>query len=591
VTARVKPPLSVGLAIWWRLVSFVGPQKGQVALATAAGLVAALATAAWARLLGPLLEAVLKGSAVSFAGVDFAPQDLAVKLPAAVVAMAGLKAVATWVHSGVMTSVAQRALSRLREALYAKVLALPPAWFERRHSGELLSRFTADVAQVEFAVGTSLSSWLKDTFQALALLGVCASIDGRLFLLTFVVVPGMVLPVSLFAKSARRAALKGQASLGALTQAAAEHLANAPVVQGYRLEPRALEAFDAEQERYLAVMRRSLFVRGAFTPTTEFLGIVGVSAALVFGARAVALEPALAGHLVEFLAAALLMYQPIKALSGNYSQVVAGLAAGQRLFEVLDAPLEPDVGDAAAPLDALTFDDVHFAYGDGREALRGVSFSVRAGEHVALVGASGAGKSTVVSLLLGFGQPSRGEVRWNGRPLGALSRRSVRAQLAWVPQEPLLLSGTVRENLGLSVADATDARCLEALERAHARGFVEALPAKLDERVGERGAALSGGQRQRLAIARAFLKAPSLLVLDEPTSALDAETEREVQAGLAELMAGRAVLVIAHRLATVRAADRIVVLEAGRVVEEGTWDELLARPGAFAALVARGLPG
>ncbi len=587
--ARVKPQLRTGLASWWRLVRFAGPQRGQVALATAFGLVAALATAAWARLLGPLLESVLKGGAVTVAGLTFERADLAVKLPLAVVGMALLKAVSTWVHTGLMTSVAQGALARLRRALYEQVLTLPPAWFERRHSGELLSRFTADVAQVEFAVGTSLASWLKDTLQTVALLAVCASIDTRLFLLTFLVIPGMVLPVSRFAKSARKAATKGQASLGALTQLASENLAALPVVQGYRLEPRALAAFDAEQARYLSVMKRSLFVRGAFSPTTEFLGIVGVAVALVFGARAVALEPALAGHLVSFLAAALLMYQPIKALSGNFSQVMVGLGAAERLFEVLDAPPEADARGAAGPLEVLTFDDVRFSYPDGREALQGVSFTVRAGEHVALVGASGAGKSTVGSLVLGFGQPSSGAVRWNGTDLLELSRASVRAHLAWVPQEPVLLSGTVRENLAMAREDATDAQCREALVRAHALPFVDALPHGLDERVGERGATLSGGQRQRLAIARAFLKSPSLLVLDEPTSALDAETEREVQAGLAELMEDRAVLVIAHRLATVRAADRIVVLESGRVVEQGTWDELVARRGPFAALVAHGL--
>ncbi|MBL8918840.1 MAG: ABC transporter ATP-binding protein [Myxococcaceae bacterium] len=564
------------------------PWRGQVALATVAGLVAASATAAWARLLGPLLEAVLKGGAITLGGVTFEPRDLALRLPFAIVGMAVLKALSTWLHSGLMSTVAQRALASLRKALYDRVLALPPAWFEKRHSGELLSRFTADVAQVEFAVGTSLSAWLKDTLQTLALLAVCASIDGRLFLLTFLVIPGMVLPVSRFAKSARKAATKGQASLGALTQLASEHLQALPIVQAYGQEPRALAAFDAEQGRYLAVMKRSLFVRGAFTPTTEFLGIVGVAVALVFGAKAVALEPQLAGHLVSFLAAALLMYQPVKSLAGNFSQVLVGLGAAERLFELLDATVEPDVGAPAEPLRALELDGVRFSYGDGREALSGVSFFVNAGEHVALVGPSGAGKSTVVSMLLGFATPGAGAIRWNGAELSTRSRRSLRDQLAWVPQEPVLLSGTVRENLWMAKENATDAELWTALEHAHAKAFVEALPKGLDEPIGERGATLSGGQRQRLAIARAFLKAPSLLILDEPTSALDAATELEVQAGLEELMQDRAVLVIAHRLATVRKADRIVVMEQGRVVEQGTWDELVAAKGAFARVVAAG---
>ncbi|MDP1916007.1 MAG: ABC transporter ATP-binding protein [Myxococcales bacterium] len=585
----MKPPIRSALSSWWRLVGFVRPWRGQVALATAAGVVAAAATAGWARLLGPLLESVLKGGAVTLAGVTFEPKELAVKLPLAVVGVAVLKALSTWLHSGLMSNVAQLALASLRRALYDRVLTLPPSWFEKRHSGELLSRFTADVAQVEFAVGTSLSAWVKDTLQTLALLAVCASIDGRLFLLTFLVIPGMILPVSRFAKSARKAATKGQASLGALTQLASEHLQALPIVQAYGREPQALAAFDAEQGRYLSVMKRSLFIRGAFTPTTELLGIIGVAIALVFGANAVAEEPQLAGHLVSFLAAALLMYQPVKSLSGNFSQVLVGLGAAERLFEILDAHVEPERGAQAGPLEALTLEDVRFSYGDGREALAAVSFSVKAGEHVALVGPSGAGKSTVVSLLLGFSAPAGGALRWNGVETSQLSRRSIRENLAWVPQEPVLLSGTVRENLWMAKEGAPDDALWTALEHAHAKAFVQALPNGLDTPIGERGATLSGGQRQRLAIARAFLKAPSLLLLDEPTSALDASTEQEVQAGLSELMEDRAVLVIAHRLATVRKADRIVVMEKGRVVEQGTWDALMAANGAFSRLVAHGL--
>lgn len=573
--------------VWLRLVERVRPHRGTVAAAIAASVVAAGAASVFASLLGPLLQAVLKGGAVSWGPFVLGREDLVLRLPLAIVGVSAVKAIAAWLHSGLMGRVAQRVLGALRRDLYERLLALPPRWFEQRHSGELLSRFTSDVAQVEFSVGQSLSSIAKDTLQVLGLLIVCFLTDWRLFLVVFVVLPGTIVPVSRFARSAKKTATKSQASLGVLSMMTAEQVHNLPVVQSYRTEGQALARFDAEQERYLAVMKRSLFIRGAFSPTTEFLGVLGVAAAVVLGTRAIAVEPALAGKLVSFLAAALLLYQPVKALSHTVSQISQGAGAATRLFEVLDAQPAVDAGGEAGPLSgALELSDVRLTYADGREALKGVSFAVPAGKMVALVGPSGAGKSSVLSVLLGFTSPSAGEVKWNGANASELSRRSMRAQLAWVPQEPVLLSGTVRENLRVGSAGATDEAMWQALERAHAAAFVRAWPGGLDEQVGERGSRLSGGQRQRLAIARAFLKEPSLLLLDEPTSALDAATEAEVQAGLAELMTGRTTLVVAHRLSTVKHADSIVVMENGRVVQSGTWDELVAVNGTFGRLVA-----
>jgi subfamily B ATP-binding cassette protein MsbA len=549
-------------------------------------LVAATAASLWASLVGPLLQALLKGGDVTWGPLALSRSDLVFQVPLAVVGLAVIKAVASWLQAGLTGRVSQRVLAGLRVELYSRLLELPPAWFERRHSGELLSRFTTDVAQVEFAAAHALSGLLKDTLQLVGLLVVCFVTDWRLFFVVFLVLPGTVVPVSRFARSAKKAATRSLSSLGTLSMMASEQLAALPVVQALRAEGAALARFDAEQDRYLKAMKRSLFIRGAFSPTTELLGIIGIAAAVVLGTRAVMVEPQLAGKLVSFLTAALLMYQPAKSLSNLASEVSRSSAALTRLHEVLDSPPDREPISPCPPLtQALELDSVRLVYPDGREGLLGLSLRAEAGTMVALVGPSGAGKSSVLSVLLGF-SPYQGSVRWDGTELSALGRRTVRAQIGWVPQEPILLSGSVRQNLLLGRPDAADDALWVALTQAHAAGFVRALPSGLEEDVGERGCRLSGGQRQRLAIARAFLRQPSLLLLDEPTSALDAASEVEVQAGLAALMAGRTTLVVAHRLSTVRKAGHIVVLEGGRAVAAGTHEALLAQGGLYARLVA-----
>ena len=267
---------------------------------------------------------------------------------------------------------------------------------------------------------------------------------------------------------------------------------------------------------------------------------------------------------------------------------MAGLGAAERVFELEDRRVPPDRGELAPPLRrALRLEDLRIQYGEV-EALRGLTLELPAGKTVALVGASGAGKTTVFSALLRFVDPVGGRILWDGQDVRGYSRASLRARLAWVPQEPVLFAGSVRDAVLVGKPEATDAEVWSALERAHGAEFVRALPHGLDTQVGERGAQLSGGQRQRLAIARAFVREPSLLLLDEPTSSLDAASEALVQAGLAELKAGRTTLVIAHRLSTVRHADLIVVLEAGRVVEQGTHEQLVEHGSVYRRLLDQG---
>jgi subfamily B ATP-binding cassette protein MsbA len=572
-----------------RLLGYVRPYRWLVVVGVAAALISASAAALYPYLMGKLVVRLIRGLSVDVAGFHLAVGDLSWRLPLLLIAVAIIKALAQLPHTGVMQMAAQRVMGNLRRDLYQKLLSLPPKFFETRHSGELLSRFTSDVGQVEFTVSQALSSYIKDPLQIFAYLSICFWMDRRLFALVFLVFPVAMIPIARFARSVKTAARETQASVGKLTELASEQLHNLPVVLAYGAGPRALRRFDEEQEQYFVAMRRSLFLRGAVSPTLEFLGVLATAAAIGWGAHSVSQDPILGEKIVSFLAAALLMYQPVKGLSATFSMALQGLSAADRLFEIADEPILPERGQGAEPLRReLSFTDVAVSYGDGREALKGVTFTVPAGKRVALVGASGAGKTTLFSTLLGFVSYQRGGIWWDGLPLADLNPQSIRAQIAWVAQEPLLFSGTVRQNLLLGKPDASDAQLWDALRLAHSESFVRQLAGGLDGQVGERGSLLSGGQRQRLAIARAFLRRPSLLLLDEPTSSLDAESEVAVHEGLEELMRGCTTLVIAHRLSTVRSADLIYVLDAGRIVESGSHAYLSTGGGRYAALLRAG---
>jgi ATP-binding cassette subfamily B protein len=560
---------------------YLRPYRGRTVLAVFSLLIAAGTVLAFGACLRALIDR----------GFAQGRPDILNYALASLIAVAVVLAIASGARFYLVSWLGERVVGDLRRDLFAHVVRLGPAWFEIKRSGDVMSRISADAQLIEQVIGSSASVALRNSLMCVGGVAMLVITNPKLALLVLAVVPLVVAPIILFGRKVRRLSREAQARMADMVSEGGETLDAVRTVQAFAQEDRATQRFGEATERAFDAARRRVAQRAVMTTLVIFIVFAAVGFLLWMGGHDVLDGRISAGDLTAFVFYAVLVASSGGAISETIGDLQRAAGAAERLAELQAEP--PAILEAANPKPlpkplsgSVRFEDVSFRYPTRPEqlALDRFDLTVAPGETVAIVGPSGAGKTTVFNLLLRFYDPEAGTIRVDGVDIRDLRFADLRSALAIVPQEPVLFTASVAENIRYGRPDASDAEVRAAAETASALRFIEALPQGFATDLGARGVRLSGGQRQRIAIARAVLRNPVILLLDEATSALDAESELAVQQALDRLMTGRTTLVIAHRLATVQKADRIVVVDHGQVVDVGRHADLVRRDGLYARL-------
>ena len=563
----------------WRIVEYLKPYRLRLLVAFFCSAGVAALQGATALLVSPVLEDIF---------ID-RNRELLLILPLVLLGVTVLKASFSYGQSYLMGYVGQWLIADVRQQLFIQIIRLPIRFHDANSSGRLMARVISDVNEMANAIPSVLKDMFQQGLTFLALISVAFYQNWKLATVVLVVLPLSAYVLFRVGKRIRTLSNRGQESIGSMASVLKEAFSGIKIVKAYGQEEKEFERFSLMNKAIRRVKVKSAQASAFSSPMLEIIGVFGVSFIIWYGGGLVIAGEMKSGEFFSFLTALFMAYGPVRKMSGANAAIQRALAGGQRVFSVLDleSELSKDEGKKSLPTiqRQLEFSNVSFTYEGAEEpSLTTINLTVRVGEVVALVGASGSGKTTLVSLVPRFYRPSDGKVMIDGVDIRLVDRSSLRRQIGIVSQETVLFDDLIRNNIAYGRPDATEEQIIEAARAAYAWEFIERLPEGLDTFVGENGLRLSGGQRQRLAIARAILRDPPILILDEATSALDSESEQLVQQALANLMKARTTLVIAHRLSTVQHADRLVVMQRGRIEEIGTHDELLQKGGLYTRL-------